>query len=409
MVARVLLVGDELLGGTVSDTNAAQVARALGPKGVAVTGVEIVRDDPAEIADAIRRHAPRCDVLVLTGGLGPTADDVTREGVALALGVELAEDPVVRAAIERRLAAVGVERAAESVRHQASFPRGTAPVANPFGSAPGLAGQLGACRLWSLPGVPQEVAGMLPEVAAALPEAADGHGWERVLATAGLGETRVAERVERAGFVPPSGVSLGYLPSPGGVVLRLFAPAGAGNVALDAAESRLRELLGDWALPRPTLQDSLVDDLVRTGVTIATAESCTAGLIAARITDVPGASSVYLGGIVAYSNGAKTGQLGVEPVILAEHGAVSEPVVRAMARGALDRFGASLAIAVTGIAGPLGGTADKPVGTVWIAVADREGEAARRFLFRGSRPMVRERTVNKALEMAYRRERGIPE
>jgi len=409
VVARVLLVGDELLGGTISDTNVAQVARALGPRGIPVAGVEVVPDDPARIADAVRRLTGACDVLVITGGLGPTADDVTRDGVALAIGTPLEEDASVRDAIERRLAAAGIERPADSVRRQACFPRGTLPFTNPIGSAPGFTGTLGTCRFWSLPGVPQEVAEMLPAIAAALPDAAPDHGWERIVATAGLGETRVAERLEQAGFAPPPGVALGYLPSPGGVVLRLFAPTGTANAALDAAETRLRELLGARALPRRSLAESLVDDLARAGATIATAESCTGGLIGARITDVPGASSVYLGGIVAYSNAAKTGRLRVDPALLAREGAVSEGVVRAMARGARAAFGASLAVAVTGIAGPGGGAPEKPVGTVWIGVADAAGETARTFLFRGNRSLVRERTVNKALEMAYRRERGLPE
>jgi len=403
VIARLLLVGDELLGGTVSDRNTAQVARALGPRGVALERVETVGDDPDAIAEAARRLADGCGALVVTGGLGPTADDCTREAMARALGTELRENEEVRAAIEARFAAIGIERPAESVRHQATFPGGTEVVANPVGSAPGFTGMLGSCRFWSLPGVPLEVAGMLPAVVAALPAPAPGHGWERIVATAGRGETRVAERLEAAAFAPGGGIRLAYLPSPGGVVLRLFAPGGAADAALDEAERGIRELLADWALPGPSIQTSLVVRLAGHGATIATAESCTGGMIGARITDVPGASSVYVGGVVAYADAVKTGQLGVPASLLAEHGAVSEAVARAMAAGARERFAAGLAVAVTGVAGPGGGTPDKPVGTVWIAVADGAGEEARRFLFRGGREMVRERTVNKALEMAYRR------
>lgn len=403
MIARLLLVGDELLGGTISDRNTAQIARAFGPRGVALERVETVGDDPEAIAAAARRLADGCGALVVTGGLGPTEDDRTREAMAKALGVPLREDEETRARIEARFREYGIERPAESVRHQATFPAGTEIVPNPIGSAPGFTGMLGSCRFFVLPGVPMEVAGMLPAVVAALPAPAPGHGWERIVATAGRGETRVAEKLEAIAFAPAGGIRLAYLPSPGGVVLRLFAREGVPDAALDDAERRIREALADWALPDPSIQVSLVTRLAARGATIATAESCTGGLIGARITEVPGASVVYLGGVVAYDDRVKTAQLGVPEGLLAEHGAVSEPVARAMAAGARDRFGAALAVSVTGIAGPSGGTPEKPVGTVWIGVADAAGAEARAFLFRGPREMVRERTVNKALEIAYRR------
>ncbi len=403
MIARVLLVGDELLGGTISDLNAAQVARAFGPRGVPVAGVEVVGDLPEAIAGAARRAAEHCDLLVVTGGLGPTADDVTRDGLALAMGVGLDEDEDVRLDIERRMERRGIERPADSVRRQATFPVGTAVVRNPVGSAPGFTGWLGTCRFYVLPGVPQEVAEMLPAVVAALPDPPAGRDWQRIVATAGLGEVRVAERLEGAEFVPPPGISLAYLPSPGGVRLRLFAPAGAAVEDLDRAEREVRALLADRALPRESLPESLVELLREGGRRLATAESCTGGLLGARITEVPGASAVYLGGTVAYDNRMKASRLAVDPAEIEAHGAVSEAVARAMARGAREAFGADLALSVTGIAGPDGGTEEKPVGTVWIGLADDRGDEARRFLFGGNREMVRERTVNKALEIAYRR------
>jgi nicotinamide-nucleotide amidase len=403
LIARVLLVGDELLGGTIHDRNVAQVARAFGPRGVPVVGVEVVGDVPEAIAAAAHRAAEHADVLVVTGGLGPTADDVTRDGLALALGVGLDEDESVRADIEARMERRGIERPADSVRRQATFPVGTAVVRNPVGSAPGFSGWLGKCRFFVLPGVPQEVAEMLPAVVDVLPDPPPGRDWQRLVATAGRGEVRVAETLEGAGFVPPPGISLAYLPSPGGVRLRLFAPSGAPVEDLDRAEQEIRKLLADWALPRESVQDSLVERLREKDATLTTAESCTGGLLGARITDVPGASSVYLGGIVAYSNAVKISRLGVDVALLEEHGAVSGPVASAMARGARDGLGSDLAVSVTGIAGPGGGTPEKPVGTVWIGVADRRGDQAHRFLFGGSREMVRERTVNKALEIAYRR------
>ncbi len=405
MIGRVLLVGDELLGGAASDRNTAVIAAALGARGVALAGAETVGDERPAIRDAIRRLAPACDVLVLTGGLGPTDDDLTREALADALDVPLVEDGTARGWIEARYAERQLAPG-PSARRQARLPDGATPVANPLGTAPGIRARLGDCRIYALPGVPAEVAGMIGAVASELGVLPDGHGWERIVATLGVGEVRVAERLDAAGFAAPDGLRLAFLPGPGGVRLRLAAPGGAPDAILDAADAEIRRILGDWALPGPTLAESLVRRFAASGTTLTSAESCTGGLIGARITDVPGSSSVYLGGLVAYANPVKVRALGVDEGVLERHGAVSEPVVRAMAEGARARFAATVAVAVTGVAGPGGGTAEKPVGTVWIAAADARGTEAAVFRFPGSREMVRERTVQKALEMAYRRGTG---
>jgi nicotinamide-nucleotide amidase len=275
-----------------------------------------------------------------------------------------------------------------------------------MGTADGLKGRLGSCEVWVVPGVPEEARVMLEALAGSLPLPAPGHEWERIVATAGLRETAVAERLERAGFRPPEGIALGFLPSPGGVVLRLAARPAAPSSALASAESAVRDVLGDDALPEPSLAASLVRVLREAGATFATAESCTGGLLGATITDVPGASSVYLGGVVAYSDGAKTDLLGVAPSLLEEHGAVSEAVARAMAGGCRRRFRAALAVAVTGIAGPTGGSPEKPVGTVCVGIDGGGAASARTFRFGGTRELVRERSVGRALEMAYRRARA---
>ncbi|HMB70046.1 MAG TPA: nicotinamide-nucleotide amidohydrolase family protein [bacterium] len=400
MRAAVLLIGDELLGGVTSDRNTATIARALGPRGVVLDAVEIVGDGEEAIAAAALRLAAGRDLLVICGGLGPTEDDRTRHGMARALGVGLREDPEIRAAIEARLASRGIPPAGAA--RQASFPLGTEPVPNRVGSAPGFRGTLGGCAFWVVPGVPEEAREMVGAMAEELP-VPEGIAWERMIATAGLGETRVAAALEEAGFRPPPGVSLGFLPSPGGVRLRLSAPGGVPAPELDAAAARVRAVLGRRAMPALSLEESLIAALSGRGATFATAESCTGGLIGARITDVPGASSVYLGGVVTYSDRAKTERLGVAEALLAAHGAVSEAVAAAMAEGCLRAFGSSLAVSVTGIAGPSGGTPEKPVGTVWIGLADSAGSRAESFRFGGTRDMIRERTVNKALEIAYRR------
>jgi nicotinamide-nucleotide amidase len=405
--AAVLLVGDELLGGVISDRNAAEVARALGPRGGGVTRIETVGDEAGAIADALRRLAADQDLVVVCGGLGPTEDDLTRDGVARALGVPLREDDALRRELTARLAGRGPGAEAAAAR-QSAFPEGTMPVANAVGSAPGFQGRWKDCAVWVVPGVPAEAREMVRALAARLPAPPGDHEWERLVATAGVGETRVAGRLEAAGFHAPEGVRLAYLPSPGGVRLRLFAPEGAPRASFDAAEARLRALLGADALPERSLAESLVAAARAAGSTLATAESCTGGLVGARITDVPGASSVYLGGIVTYADHVKTERLGVPADVIRRHGAVSEPVCAAMADGVRRALGVGLAVSVTGIAGPSGGTADKPVGTVWIGVADGGGTEARRFRFPGPRDMVRERSVNKALEMAYRRLVGAP-
>lgn len=381
MNAAVLLIGDELLGGVVSDRNVAHAARALGPRGVTLSAVLVVGDDEEVIARAALRLAQECELLVVCGGLGPTDDDRTSAGLAHALSVPLVD----------------------------ARPAGTRRVANPVGTAPGFRGRLGSCEFWVVPGVPEEARVMLRELAATLPDPPPDHTWERIVATAGLRETAAADRIREAGFRPPPGVSLGYLPAPGGVVLRLAARAPVPEGDLAGAERTLRNVLGDDALPEPSLAASLVRVLAEAGSTVAAAESCTGGLIGARITDVPGASSVYLGGVVAYSNRAKTDLLGVPPSLLEEHGAVSEEVARAMAEGCRRRFGAQVAVSVTGIAGPSGGTPEKPVGTVCLGVDGVAGSEARTLRFSGTRELIRERSVNKALEMAYRRARAKPE
>lgn len=381
MNGAVLLVGDELLGGVVTDRNIAHAARALGPRGVTLSTVLVVHDDVEAIARGALRLAQESQLLVVCGGLGPTDDDRTREGLARALAV-----PVVDL-----------------------LPAGTRRVANPVGTAPGFRGRLGSCEFWVVPGVPEEARVMLQELAATLPDPPPDHAWERIVATAGLRETVAQERIAAAGFRVREGIALGYLPAPGGVVLRLSARKPVQAAELAAAERTLRNLLGDDALPEPSLAASLVHVLADAGSTVATAESCTGGLLGARITDVPGASSVYLGGVVAYSNRVKTDLLGVPAPLVEEHGAVSEEVARAMAEGCRRRFGAGLAVSVTGIAGPSGGTPEKPVGTVCVGIDDGAGPAACTFRFSGTRELIRERSVNKALEMAYRRARAKPE
>lgn len=398
MKARVLLIGDEILGGVISDRNTATIARTLADVGVPVDRSETVGDELAEIqAGALRLLG--AEHVFVTGGLGPTADDLTRDAFAALLGVDLVRDEGGVRRLHEIAELLRFPPPTEMVLRQAEVPRGATVVRNPTGSALGFRAEHEGTTFWVLPGVPSEVEAMMDEVVAVL--ARGDVQWQRTVATCGRGEVVVAERI--ADFIPPPELKLAYLPNPGGVRLRLFAPGGVAAGVLDAAEADLRGRLGDWALPEASIQASLVRRAAEADERFAVAESCTGGLIGSRITDVPGASRVYLGGVVAYANEIKTQALGVSEELLAAQGAVSGPVAEAMAVGVRERFAATRAVSVTGIAGPGGGTPEKPVGTVWVGYADPGGSGAEPFHFRGRRATVRERTVNKALEIAYRR------
>ena len=400
--AAILLVGDELLSGVVRDLNLATIARALATRGISVERVEVVSDGTKEIAHAARRLAESADILLVTGGLGPTDDDRTREGLAKAIGVPLETDPVWEARILDRARSLGLP-APKMIARQATFPRATIPLENPVGSAPGFRGRIGECEFFVLPGVPREVEAMMAVVLSHLPEPPPDFVWECIVATAGLSEVRAALSLEEHGFEPPPDTNLGFLPGPAGVRVKLFSRIGVVREAMVHAESRIRAALAGFEIPVFPLERAVVEELSSRGLTLATAESCTGGLLGARITDVPGASSVYLGGIVAYANSAKASILGVDPATIRDHGAVSEPTALAMANGCRDRFGAHVGVSVTGVAGPGGGTPVNPVGSVWIGVADERASLAHHFQFSGNREMVRERSAAKALEMVWRR------
>jgi nicotinamide-nucleotide amidase len=403
--AAILLVGDELLSGVVRDLNASTIARALATRGVAVVRAEVVSDETREIAEAAARLAESADILIVTGGLGPTDDDRTRDALAMALGVSLVTDLVWEARIVDRALSLGLPAPAMLAR-QATFPEGTVPLENTAGSAPGFYGVLGRCEFFVLPGVPREVAAMIEVVLAKLPAPPPDFIWECIVATAGLSEVRAALSLEEHGFEPPAGANLGFLPSPAGVRVKLFSRTGVSREAMAAAEAHIRRALAGFEIPVHPLERALVEEMTARGLTLATAESCTGGLLGARITDVPGASSVYLGGVVAYANSAKAGILGVDPEAIRRHGAVSEETALAMARGCRTQFAANTGVSITGVAGPSGGTAVNPVGSVWIAAAGSSESFARHFQFSGNREMVRERAVAKALELAWRFVRG---
>jgi len=412
--AALVTVGDELLLGDTVDGNAAWLGRALAELGLRVVHRTTVGDDPAAIRAALQDEAARADVVLVTGGLGPTEDDRTREALAQAAGVALRTDPEIVAALEERYRARGYERLPPTNLRQAEVPEGARALANAYGTAPGLALEVGEALLVALPGVPREMRGLFEDhVRPLLASRFEGRLTPvhvRRVHTTGIPESVLAERVEAAleGLEAAirAAVEVAYLPDLRGVDLRLTARGARkqAEAALEAVEEALADVVAPYRFddPEGDLAGALGERLRARGLRLATAESCTGGLVGRHITDVPGSSTWYAGGVIAYANRAKTVLLGVPEQLIEAHGAVSEPVARAMAEGALRTLETDVAVAVTGVAGPGGGTPAKPVGTVWLAVADRWGGGdARLERFAGDREAVRERAAQAALKAVY--------
>ncbi|MBK6421432.1 MAG: competence/damage-inducible protein A [Gemmatimonadetes bacterium] len=402
MAIELLTIGTELLLGQTVDTNGAELGRALAAAGIPVVRRTSVTDDPAAIREATSQALARTGAVLTTGGLGPTADDITKKLIAELFGMPLTFRTEVWEALVARFARAG-RVPAERNRCQAEVPEGAVILPNRWGTAPGLwlEGPPGLAIL--LPGVPAEMRGLLHhEVLPRLAPRAGGRVVRsRTLRTSGIPESSLAERLDQVEHrLAP--LSLAYLPGVAGVDLRLTAwnlAPDAADAALAAGMALLREGAAGWAYGEED-QDlaALVLQAARErGLHLGTAESCTGGGIGARLTAIPGSSEVYRGGVVAYDNRLKVDLLGVPEELLARAGAVSAEVAEAMASTALGRLGADLAISVTGIAGPGGGTPEKPVGLVYLGLATRAGVRATRHQFPGDREDVRARAGQMAL------------
>ena len=423
MRIEICTIGDELLLGYTIDTNGAHLARELAALGVSVVRRTTVGDGADEIATAVRDALDRTGAVITTGGLGPTADDLTKPAIAELFGRGMRMDEEYLASLEQRwLARVGRAMPASN-RQQAMLPEGARTLVNRHGTAPGVWLEDGRGR-WvaMLPGVPREMRGMLADELlpllrerrrAAAPDADPPVVRARTLRTTSVAESALADRLgDLARGV--DGLSLAYLPGREGTDLRLVArdrPAADADAALAAAAARVRERVGEFVYgdDDTDLAAVVLDACRRRGLTIAVGESCTGGLLGARLTSVPGSSDVVLGGVIAYSNAVKTAELDVPDAVIAEHGAVSEPVARQMAAGARARLGAAVGVGITGVAGPGGGTPEKPVGTVWVAV-DVEGAEPRavRNPFVGDRDEIRFRAAQFALDLVRRAVVGGP-
>ncbi|HEX9293724.1 MAG TPA: competence/damage-inducible protein A [Gemmatimonadales bacterium] len=407
MKLEVVTIGTELLLGQTIDTNAAELGRVLAAAGVEVVRHTSVADRPELIRAAVTEALDRTGFVITTGGLGPTRDDMTKREVAAVFGKALQLDETVLRALEDRFRRLG--RAMPAVnRTQAEVPEGATVLPNPRGTAPGLWVADRARVVVMLPGVPSEMRGLLAEEV--LPRlAALGTGLvvrSRSVRTTGIAESALAERV---GAIEEeiAPLTLAYLPSTEGVDLRVTA----WGLRDDEAERRLsqvaavlRERAGEHAYGADgaDLAAVVLDQLRARKGRLVVAESCTGGLLGARITAVPGASRVFIGGVVAYDDVVKSGTLDVSPELLEQYGAVSEQVVRAMAEGVQRQFAVDAALAITGIAGPTGGTAVKPVGTVWLAARWGAHTRALKRIFPGDRGEIRARSAQAALDLLRR-------
>jgi len=399
-------IGSEMLGPLRQDTNSLWLTARLEEVGRTVVRKSIVADDPEMIRDELDRAAQTAPFLVTTGGLGPTADDVTVAAVATWLGMRLSRDEAFLDRMRRRFARRGFAMPACNEK-QADFIVGAEVLENPRGTAPGFWARRGAHEIVILPGVPSEMREIMEErVLPVLRERAGRiRASRRVLRVSGMGESAVEELVAPV-YAKWKDDPVTILASPGEVQLhlRIVGEPEEAERRLDAMEADFRQALGHRLLSRDEDLSASVGRLLReTGRTVAVAESCTGGLIAKLLTDVPGSSDYFLGGLVAYSNAAKVELLAVREETLRSHGAVSEETAREMARGARERFDADLAVAVTGIAGPDGGTPEKPVGTVFFALARRAGtEIGKKREFNGDRATVRLAASLYALDLVRR-------
>lgn len=411
-----ITIGDELLLGFTIDTNSAHISRALAAMGIEIARRTTVGDDSVKIGLAVREALDRTGAVITTGGLGPTSDDLTKPAIARIFRRGMVLDETIAADLERRWRT----RFPNSVfpatnRTQAEIPEGARILRNRHGTAPGIWLDDETGR-WvaMLPGVPREMRGMLAEeVLPALRERAQGPETvilSATLRTTGIAESAIAELLG-PGFLEapgPGAVSLplAYLPGVTGVDLRVTAkglpPAEARDLLADAM-LRLRSRVGAYAYGEDDadLAEVVLDGCRAGKLRLAVAESCTGGLLGERLTAVPGSSDVFLGGVIAYDNALKTGLLGVSAEDIGRHGAVSEQVARKMAAGIRQKTGADVGVSVTGIAGPGGGTPEKPVGLVWIAVDGTEARA-RQFHIVGDRAEIRQRAAQAALEMVRR-------
>jgi len=412
MQVEIVTIGNEVLSGRTIDTNFAWLARALEAVSVQVGWHSTVGDSAPQIAEGLRHALGRADAVVMTGGLGPTPDDLTRKAIATVLRRPLQLDEHVLEQIRER-AKRSRRKVPPSIESQALIPRGAEVWKNPVGTAPGLLMLEKEKPVILLPGVPAEMEALATGFVVPYLQRRTGRAVETfTLRTSGVWESMLHERIGKAPQKWP-GALLAYLPSYFGVDLRVTV-AGADEAAVREVTGRAYEELKKLVAPvvyaegGTAIEEVVGELLVQKGWTIATAEACTGGLLAKRLTDVPGSSRYVERGFVTYSNRSKVELLGVTQADLDTHGAVSTQVAAAMARGAREKAGTDIGVGITGIAGPDGGTREKPVGTVFVALATADGDVVRDYKVLSTRTGVRERTAQQALDLVRRCVAGLP-
>ena len=409
MKVGVLTIGNELTSGRISDTNSAMICRAMQEQGWAVAGMISVGDDYGAIHDALVHLLARADGVIVTGGLGPTADDITTAALARFFGLELYSDSAVLAHVKSIFERRGL-RWTENNAKQALFPAGAEVIANPAGTAAGFALRRDGKIVAVIPGVPVEARrmlseGVIPLFRRAFPESAL-HVKTFTFKLFGIPESAVDEAMADADLAG-LGVAIGFYPNfpENHIVLTVRDPsAETAEEKLRAAREMVVTRLSKhiFATGEETLAGNVARRMTEKRLTLAVAESCTGGLITDRLTDIPGSSAVLERGVVTYSNAAKTGLLGVTEAVIRDHGAVSAETARLMAEGVRRLAGTDLGLAVTGIAGPDGGTAEKPVGTTFIALADARTTFCRPYAFRWDRRRNKVAASQAALVMLWR-------
>ncbi len=401
--AEILATGDELLSGAVVDRNGAFASEVLREHGVVVRRMTIVGDGEDQIEAALREAVARCQVVVVSGGLGPTEDDRTSAAVAAMAGVPLSRSEAALAHLHGFFRKRGVTFSVNNEK-QADLPEGAAILDNPIGTAVGFTVTVGNAQVFCLPGVPMEYRKMLVEqVVTRIDSRPEARLVVRVLRLYGIPESQL--EMDLKGLELPSSVSVGYRATWPELHLRLYAE-GARELEpdLDLAEEAIRSRVGHriYGTGDKTLPEVVGTLLLDRGWRLAAAESCTGGLLGATVTEIPGSSRWFDRGFVTYSNESKVALLGVGSAILEEYGAVSQQTAEAMALGARERSDADIAVSITGIAGPDGGTEEKPVGTVWLGLSTESMLWSRMYSFHGGRRRIRQTTVWRALDRIRR-------
>jgi nicotinamide-nucleotide amidase len=408
LTAEIIAIGSEMLAPDRTDTNSLWLTEQLNQLGIEVKLKTIVGDDDARLEEAIKDAVRRSKVVISTGGLGPTEDDITRKITARALGRRLLLDEQVLADIKERFRGFGVAMPERNSR-QAMVIEDAAVLPNPNGTAPGMFIDHDGTAIVLLPGPPREMKPMFVDHVRSRLESRAGkiRVVRRMLRVAGLGESAVDEKIAPV-YTQYDNPQTTILFNQSEIEIHLTARGRTDdevNALLDKVVLQIEEKLGDavFSFNGEKMEEVIGLKLSLGGYTLSVAESCTGGLLAQRITEVPGSSKYFIEGVVTYANEAKTRALGVEPILLLEHGAVSAPVAEAMAEGIRKRAGTDFGISITGVAGPGGGTEEKPVGTVFIALASEMGTEHRRLKLPGDRNLIRWRASQAAMEMLRRK------